>query len=236
MARIRTIKPGFFTSEDVANLSLRARLTWIGLWTHADDAGRAKDNARLILAALWPLDDVTVDDVEADLAELEKREHIVRYEVDGRRFIQVCGWEHQRINRPSASPHPAPPQDGLPAHALLSESCPVDNPLEGVSAGQRLTHPSVSTHGPLTPGGGREGKGKEGGAPPRRCAAHLQERTTAPCRPCGDARRDYDAWVRAERSRPTPTPGLDGAPPCPEHPYEAAHHCRSCAADRKAAR
>lgn len=41
MAKIRSIKPDFFTSEDVSALPLRARLTWIGLWTHCDDHGRA---------------------------------------------------------------------------------------------------------------------------------------------------------------------------------------------------
>lgn len=48
MARIRTIKPSFFRSEDVAALPLRARLLWIGLWTQCDDQGRTKDNKQLI--------------------------------------------------------------------------------------------------------------------------------------------------------------------------------------------
>lgn len=82
MPRIRSIKPSFFLSEDVAALPLRARLLWIGLWTHCDDAGRAKDNARLIKGAVWPLDNVTLADIEDDLATLADHGRIVRYEVD----------------------------------------------------------------------------------------------------------------------------------------------------------
>ena len=40
MARIRTIKPEFFTSDDICALSPRARLLYIGLWCEADREGR----------------------------------------------------------------------------------------------------------------------------------------------------------------------------------------------------
>ena len=40
MARIRTIKPEFFTSEDIVSLSPLARLLYIALWREADKEGR----------------------------------------------------------------------------------------------------------------------------------------------------------------------------------------------------
>lgn len=40
MARIRTIKPEFFTSEDIVGLSPLARLLYIALWCEADKEGR----------------------------------------------------------------------------------------------------------------------------------------------------------------------------------------------------
>lgn len=110
MARIRTIKPGFFCSEDVSVLPLRARLTWIGLWTHCDDHGRTKENVKLIKAGVWPLDDVSLRDIEFDLNTLADRRRIVRYEVDGQRFLAITNWHHhQQVNRPQPSKHPAPP-------------------------------------------------------------------------------------------------------------------------------
>lgn len=115
MARIRTIKPDFFRNEEVAGLTYRARLTWVGLWTYADDEGRGKDNARIIKGDLWPLeDDVTHLEVEADLKELEQHGRITRYEVNGERFLFVNKWrDHQRIAKPTASKLPPPPLPNL---------------------------------------------------------------------------------------------------------------------------
>lgn len=114
MARIRTIKPGFFRSYDVIPLSYRARLTWIGLWTYVDDEGRGRDDARIIKGELWALeDDVTWQEVERDLTELSVSGHVVRYEVSGRQFLAIPTWaDHQVISRPTKSKLPSP-NDGL---------------------------------------------------------------------------------------------------------------------------
>lgn len=163
MARIRTIKPGFFTSEDVAALSMRARLTWIGLWTHVDDEGRAKDNPRLIHAAVWPLDDVTVKQVEQDLVELAAHGRIVRYEVDGKRYLAVTNWNvHQRINRPARSVFPTPDEASFANGSLPDEASFTDvqtRDESSVTTHGALTEDSVKAHGALT--AGRERKGKE---------------------------------------------------------------------------
>lgn len=111
MARIRTIKPSFFRSLSVAELPRDTRLTWIGIWTYVDDQGRGVDDARLIKAELWPLDDdYTAQHVARDLDLLEQNGSIRRYEVDGRRYFEVVKWaDHQRIDRPTKSIIPAPP-------------------------------------------------------------------------------------------------------------------------------
>src|SRR3546814_14876688 len=57
MARIRTIKPEFWTSETIAALPIRTRLTFIGLWTYVDDNGVGFGNETLIVAELFPLED-----------------------------------------------------------------------------------------------------------------------------------------------------------------------------------
>lgn len=121
MARIRSIKPEFFGSLDVAVLSLEARLTFIGLWTHVDDDGRCIDDARLLKAAIWPLDrDVTEDDVDRVVAELAKRGRVVRYRVDDRQYLQVQGWHHQKIDRKKDSKLPG--QDHDRAHVVDGSS------------------------------------------------------------------------------------------------------------------
>lgn len=233
MPRIRSIKPDFFKSEDVSALPLRARLTWVGLWTHCDDHGRYKDSVRLIKGDLWSLDDVSLRDIEEDLAALEAERRIVRYEVDGKRYLAVVNWHaHQAINRPSRPKYPAPPRplgssdpDDLnhcdecakPGQGVLTEPSvsppPVENPSGEVPAGQHthgaLSEPSVSPHGGLTPG--KEGKGKEGKG--------------------GDVRAD-------ERASEPPTPDDPTAEPpplrCPNHIKTLdPPPCRACRTARE---
>jgi hypothetical protein len=112
VARIRSIKPEFFTSETVSRLPLRARLTWVGLWTHSDDYGRCQDNLRLIQAAVWPLDEhITLMDIAADLEALVAVGVIRRYRAEGRDYIETRSWEeHQKVNRRSVKAWPAPPK------------------------------------------------------------------------------------------------------------------------------
>jgi hypothetical protein len=131
MARIRTIKPEFWTSETIARLSIPARLTFIGMWNEADDYGVLPDNARVLKGHIWPLEDsVGAGDVEMHLAEIAHQGLIQRYEAEDRKLIFVVGWdEHQQVNRPSKRKHPAPPAQ---------------------------TSPSLSTHGGLTEGSPQE--------------------------------------------------------------------------------
>ena len=109
MARIRSVKPEFFTSLDTADLSIPARFLFIGLWTYADDEGRGIADPRLVKADLHPLDDqVSSQDIAALLDELEANRRIERYEVDGRPLFQVVNWHHQKIDRRTPSKYPAP--------------------------------------------------------------------------------------------------------------------------------
>lgn len=114
MARIRSVKPAFFRSIAINKLPIATRLTFIGLWTYVDDEGRGVDDARLVKAELWPLDDkYTAKRVEADLTLLAKEKRIVRYKSKGRAYIAITNWlEHQKINHPQESSFPDP--DALP--------------------------------------------------------------------------------------------------------------------------
>jgi hypothetical protein len=116
MARIRTIKPDFFTSEKIASLPVTARLTFIGLWTYVDDNGVGLDNARLVMAAVWPLEDdptQTLKQVAEDLSVLTDRGLIQRYTAGGRKLIYIPGWdEHQKVQHPAKPRHERPSTSG----------------------------------------------------------------------------------------------------------------------------
>src|SRR3954469_18075275 len=104
MARIRTIKPTFLRSPAVRRLSSSdVKLLWVGLWPLSDDEGRMVDEPGLLVGDLWALD-LTEEQIEAALVELNEQGRIVRYEVGGERFMQVTNWfDHQRIQKPNPS-------------------------------------------------------------------------------------------------------------------------------------
>ena len=56
MARIRTIKPEFWSSPGIETLEYRWRLLYIGLWQLADDFGRGSFNPREFLGFVFPAD------------------------------------------------------------------------------------------------------------------------------------------------------------------------------------
>jgi hypothetical protein len=94
MARIRYIKPGFFTNDELAELKPLARLLFIGLWCEADKEGRLEDRPRRIKAQVLPFDGADVDKL---LDKLQDGGFINRYEVGGERYIQVINFDkHQR--------------------------------------------------------------------------------------------------------------------------------------------
>lgn len=93
MARSRNIKPGFFSNEDLVELDFATRLLFAGLWTVADRARRLQDRPKKIKIDVFPADSLNVD---AILQSLHDAKFIIRYEVDGTKYIQVTNWaKHQ---------------------------------------------------------------------------------------------------------------------------------------------
>lgn len=108
MARARNIKPGFFRNADLVELPVETRMLFIGLWTLADREGRLEDRPRQIKMEIYPADQF---DVDLMLGQLQDGGFIVRYEVGGRRFIEVTNFiKHQDPHyKEKASEFPPPP-------------------------------------------------------------------------------------------------------------------------------
>jgi hypothetical protein len=108
MARIRTIKPEFKQSESIGRVSRDSRLTFVLMWTEADDSGRIRGSSRMLASILFPYDDDAPSLMDGWLSELEREHFIVRYVVDGTTYIQIYNWQkHQKIDKPSPSRIPA---------------------------------------------------------------------------------------------------------------------------------
>lgn len=97
MARARGIKPGFFRNADLAELPVEARLLFVGLWTLADREGRLEDRPKQIKMEVFPADNFDVDQLLGMIANAGMLE---RYQIGGRRYLQVTNFtKHQNPHR-----------------------------------------------------------------------------------------------------------------------------------------
>lgn len=109
--RIRSIKPEFWQSESVGRLTRDARLVFVGLWSLADDHGRFRADPRFIAGQLFPYDDDGAKVVSRALASLREEGCVVLYESEASHYGAIPGWSrHQKIDRPSKSRLPEPPE------------------------------------------------------------------------------------------------------------------------------
>ena len=109
MARYRTVKPEFWTSEQVIECSTNARLMFIGMWNFADDAGRLPLSLKSIKAQIFPSDDISLDTIRRMIDELSTNRLVDIYVVDDKEYLQITGWHHQKIDRPQPCKYQAPP-------------------------------------------------------------------------------------------------------------------------------
>lgn len=141
MARIRSIKPEFWTSEQVMECSALARLLFIGMWNFADDLGRLSLSPKTIKAQVFPSDDINSESVRRMIDELSSNGLLLIYEVNGREYIQITGWQHQKIDRPQPGKCPAP--------------------VNGFKSSEKQQFDEHSTNDRRTFDDGREGKGED---------------------------------------------------------------------------
>ena len=120
MARIRTIRPEFWSDPDIMECTRDARLLFIGIWNFADDKGNIEAHPRKIKAQIYPLEDDI--EIEALLKELIDHNFIIPYTVDDKKYYHIRTFsKHQRINRPSTLPY-CPPfiEDSVHTHGGLT--------------------------------------------------------------------------------------------------------------------
>jgi hypothetical protein len=134
MARIRSIKPDFWTDDALTECSIAARLLFIGTWNFADDNGNLDRSSKQLKFKIFPSDNI---DTEKLIRELLSKNLLREYIVDGKKYLNIRTFlEHQVINKPSKSRIP-----------LCDECC-------------NTTVVIPEEDGSTT--NGREGKGEEG--------------------------------------------------------------------------
>lgn len=102
MARIRSIKPEIWTSEQFVELSPITRLLFIGMWNFCDDRGIHPASFKSLKMQIFPGDDdITISQIEKSINEIMAQGLIIEYTEDSRKYWIVTGWHHQKIDRPN---------------------------------------------------------------------------------------------------------------------------------------
>jgi len=108
MARIRTIKPQFWTDEKIGKLPIGARLLFIGLWNLADDEGIVLWNASYIRGQLFPYDvKITMVSIKQWMDHIASLKLVVVLEdAQKNKYGFIRAWhKHQVINRRQPTDH-----------------------------------------------------------------------------------------------------------------------------------
>ena len=104
MARIRSIKPDFWTDEKVVELSFPARLLFIGLWNFADDDGRMVYSPKKIKMQIFPADNLNISEL---FGEIRRESMFNIYLIDGIEYLQIVNFKnHQKIDKRTPSKIP----------------------------------------------------------------------------------------------------------------------------------
>jgi hypothetical protein len=156
MARARNIKPGFFANEELVELEFSTRLLFIGLWTIADREGRLEDKPKRIKMALFPADNLDVDEA---LEGLQKHGFIQRYEFDGSQYIQILAFsKHQNPHRdekqstiPAPCEHRASTVQPQEEHSSNRADSPIPDSLNSDSLIPESPNPDPIPASPVAP-------------------------------------------------------------------------------------
>lgn len=110
MARIRSIKPEFFTDGKLGRLSPLHRLLFEGLWCHADREGRLEDFPEEIKIKVLPYDEC---DVNMMLDDLQKCGLIIRYKCKNKQYLAIPNFLKHQIPNAKEPASIFPSQKGL---------------------------------------------------------------------------------------------------------------------------
>jgi hypothetical protein len=151
MPRKRDLKPSFFKNEDLGSLDPFARLLFAGLWCWADREGRLEDRPKRIKFEILPYDDVNVSKL---LDLLHDNSFIIRYEVSGKKCIQIQSWKKHGNPHPQESSYDLPePSKEIKLNKIKKREKKLNLPLDSLALNlNSLTSPSPLSPTPKSPG------------------------------------------------------------------------------------
>jgi len=111
MSNQRLLSSHIWEDEFFTGLCIFDRLLWIGLISAcADDQGRIIDNPSLIKSKIFPVDEISIEDINNGINRFVESIKVIRYISDNKKAIQIINWwKHQFPRWANKSLIPAPP-------------------------------------------------------------------------------------------------------------------------------
>jgi hypothetical protein len=203
MARKRMLDPGVWEDEGFLELSLPAKLLFLGLISHADDEGRGLASPKSLKAKILPGENLSIDEIERLKGEIRAHLNVTFYSdsATGREYYALRRWgDYQYIQKKSGSKLPVPPEDGgnggeLPDRSVTNTVAVSPNRIER----NRKEEKGIEENGGLP----SPGEGKRAAAVPNPPVGEKKSETfTRPPSP-------FDEMIPLRRG------ALKHPPPCP---------------------
>lgn len=117
----RILNSSICTSDSIDELDFFQESFFYRLLVSVDDYGNFDARAKIIRAAVFPLKDISLKDIETALDALERQGMLQFYTVNGRRYIHLTGWTRFQRLRNSKHKYPAPDSDGAEIEAVEAD-------------------------------------------------------------------------------------------------------------------
>jgi len=160
LPRIRTIKPAFWTDDDLASCSIYARMLAIGLLNFTDRDGYFNSTPMIVKANVLPYEPISIEDIEGFIQELYSIKYILLYSaLDKKRYGKIRTFEKHQVIRKDAKGEKASKIRDLVISEINSMEIP-GIPQES----PRKFHGNSTAEGKGKEGNrkGKERKGREG--------------------------------------------------------------------------
>lgn len=104
----RFLKESICTSENIDQLKPMEEIFFYRLIVNCDDYGRMDARPKLLASKLFPLKEITLDEIRSFLKALVTADLISLYEVDGHPYLQMKTWSKHQQTRATKSKYPDP--------------------------------------------------------------------------------------------------------------------------------
>lgn len=153
MARYRTIKPKFWDDEKLAEISREARLTFIGLWTFADDNGVIISENVWLKSKIYPHEDIKLKKFASWMHEMAQKVLIIPVVFNKKHYFYLPNFQkHQKIDKPNYEDVFIPTEilnkmllNSANGRGLITDDSTVESSVEESSKGEYSGTPVAAT-------------------------------------------------------------------------------------------